>query len=134
MVDPSTALPTALATRFRVARRLRSAGVADTFLVHDVRDARASVLHLLPVFPNPLATARFVREMGIGIQALSEPHPNILAVLEAGEADGVPWYATPLVEKEWLADRLARESRLPLDGALRIVRDVAHGLAYAHQR
>ena len=134
MVDSSTALPAALATRFRVERRLHTGGVADTYLVHDVRDACETVLHLLPIFPNPLATARFVREMGIGIQLLSDPHPNILRVLEAGEADGVPWYVTPLVDGEWLGDRLRREPPLPLDAALRITHDVARGLAHAHQR
>src|SRR5213595_4205268 len=54
--------------------------------------------------------------------------------LDSGEAAGLLYYVTPYVEGKTLRDRLQRDTRLPLDEALQIVREVADALEYAHQR
>ncbi|HEX6104462.1 MAG TPA: protein kinase [Gemmatimonadales bacterium] len=44
------------------------------------------------------------------------------------------WYAMPYVDGESLRARLGREKQLPLAEALRIARNVAAALSYAHGR
>ncbi|HXY18392.1 MAG TPA: protein kinase, partial [Gemmatimonadales bacterium] len=60
-------------------------------------------------------------------------HPHILSLFDSGEADGLVYYVMPFVEGESLRDRLNRERQLPVDDAVRIAREVADALDYAHQ-
>ena len=61
-------------------------------------------------------------------------HPHILPLHDSGEAGGHLFYVMPFVEGETLRDRLTRESLLPIDEALRIAREVAGALDYAHRQ
>src|SRR5262249_55930023 len=60
-------------------------------------------------------------------------HPNIVPVIAAGEAGGLPYFTMPMVEGESLRARLARTGELPIPEITRILRDVALALAYAHE-
>ena len=60
-------------------------------------------------------------------------HPHILPLLDSGGADGLLYYVMPLVTGETLRTRLDREKQLPIDDAIRIAREVADALAYAHE-
>ena len=57
--------------------------------------------------------------------------------MKVDEADGGvttrPYYVMPYVEGESLRERLTRERRLPLEDALRITREIAEALDYAHR-
>src|SRR3989449_3418260 len=57
----------------------------------------------------------------------------ILPLLDSGRADEFLYYVTPYVEGESLRSRLNREKQLPVDEALRLSRDVAGALDYAHR-
>src|SRR5207302_113024 len=59
-------------------------------------------------------------------------HPHILPLHDSGEAAGFLFYVMPYIEGESLRDRLEREGPLPLEEALRITREVASALSYAH--
>jgi hypothetical protein len=59
-------------------------------------------------------------------------HPHILPLHDSGEVDGTVFYVMPFVDGESLRDSLAREKQLPIDDALRIAREVADALHYAH--
>src|SRR5207244_11386556 len=59
-------------------------------------------------------------------------HPRILALHYSGQAGGSLYYLMPYIEGESLRDRLEREGPLPLEDALRITREVASALSYAH--
>jgi serine/threonine-protein kinase len=61
-------------------------------------------------------------------------HPNIVTVFDAGEEHGVPYIAMELVEGESLAQRLRRAGKLAVEEASSIARQVAAGLAYAHEK
>ncbi|HEX5635269.1 MAG TPA: protein kinase, partial [Gemmatimonadales bacterium] len=61
-------------------------------------------------------------------------HPHILPLFDSGEFDGMLYYVMPFVEGESLRDRLAREKQLPIPEAVRIAREVADALDYAHRR
>jgi serine/threonine protein kinase len=60
-------------------------------------------------------------------------HPNVIPIYAIGEDRGVPYLAMPLLKGELLEARLNRERRLPVRDAVRITREVAEGLAAAHQ-
>src|SRR6185503_14703539 len=60
-------------------------------------------------------------------------HPHIVPLLSAGEMDGVPYFTMPFVTGESLRARLARHGELPISESLRLLREIASALAYAHQ-
>ena len=57
-----------------------------------------------------------------------------MPVLTSGEAAGLPYFTMPYVEGESLRVRLARSGELPVNEVVRILRDVASALAYAHEQ
>jgi hypothetical protein len=61
-------------------------------------------------------------------------HPNVIPIYAVGEDRGVPYLAMPLLKGELLEARLNRERRLAVRDAVRIAREVAEGLAAAHER
>jgi serine/threonine-protein kinase len=61
-------------------------------------------------------------------------HPQIVPLLSAGDADGLPYYLMPYVDGEGLRDRISREGKLPIRDVVAILRDVAKALAFAHSR
>jgi serine/threonine-protein kinase len=77
-----------------------------------------------------LGQDRFLREIRMAARL---QHPNILPVYESGVADGVPYYVMPFVEGQSLRERMTR-GRLPVEEALRITREVADALSFAHAR
>jgi len=52
---------------------------------------------------------------------------------DSGAANGVVFCVMPFVEGESLRDRLQREKQLGVDDAIRIAREVADALDYAHR-
>jgi serine/threonine-protein kinase len=78
-----------------------------------------------------MRTERFLREIRI---AAHLTHPHIVSVHDSGEAAGCVYYVMPYVEGESLRQRLEREGPLPLADTLRIARQVADALAFAHER
>jgi tRNA A-37 threonylcarbamoyl transferase component Bud32/tetratricopeptide (TPR) repeat protein len=123
-------LQAAVAERYVILRELGRGGTAHVYLAHDVRHERDVALKVLrPDIAASLGTERFLREIRI-VAALQ--HPHILPLHDSGTADGLLYYVMPFVEGETLRGRLAREKQLPLADALRIAREVADALGYAH--
>src|SRR4029077_18507809 len=60
-------------------------------------------------------------------------HPHILTVHDSGETAGQLWFTMPFVEGESLRDRLRRERQLAVEDAVRIAREAAPALQYAHE-
>ncbi|MBP7551178.1 MAG: protein kinase, partial [Gemmatimonadaceae bacterium] len=123
-------LRAALAGRYDIEREQGRGGMAIVFRARDLRhDRTVAVKVLLPELGEALGAERFLREVRITAKL---SHPHILPLLDSGEADGLLFYVMPFVEGESLRDRLAREGELPVDDALRITREVADALGYAH--
>ena len=74
---------------------------------------------------------RFHREAA-SIARLS--HPNIVPLHFAGQQGDLVYLAMQYVEGETLADRVAREGRLPISEVVKILREVASALDLAHRR
>src|SRR5689334_24239021 len=105
--------------------------MATVYLAHDVRHDRPVALKVLhPELAHALGPERFQREIKLAARL---QHPHILTVLDSGEAAGQLWFTMPFVEGESLRDRLSREKQLPVDEALRIARETALALDYAHR-
>src|SRR5687767_9066607 len=106
--------------------------MARVFVATDPALGRQVVVKVLPPeTAEGMSAERFTREIRLAA-ALQDPH--IVPVLTAGQtADGLPYFTMPFIDGESLRERMAR-GRLPLDEALRILRDVAEALEYAHAR
>jgi serine/threonine-protein kinase len=132
VTDAVERLRTALADRYAIERELGQGGMATVYLAQDRKLGRAVALKVLrPELAASLGGERFLREIEI---AAKLAHPHILALFDCGEAEGLLYYTMPFVEGETLRDRLIREKQLPLEDALRITREVADALGYAHSR
>lgn len=124
-------LRTALIGRYTIERTLSRGTTALVYLAQDLKHDRPVALKVLrPEFGAILGSEGFLREVRITARL---HHPHILPLLDSGDADGFVYYVMPLAEGESLRDRLEREKRLPLEEALRIAREVADALSYAHQ-
>ena len=105
--------------------------MATVYLAQDLRHDRPVALKVLhPELAATLGAERFLREIRLAARL---QHPHILTVLDSGEAAGQLWFTMPFVEGESLRDRLRREKQLPVDDALRIAREAARALDYAHR-
>ena len=105
--------------------------MATVYLAHDLRHDRPVALKLLhPEIAAVLGSERFQQEI---LLAARLQHPHILSVHDSGEAAGELWFTMPFVEGETLRDRLEREHQLPVEDALRIARETAEALDYAHR-
>jgi serine/threonine protein kinase len=125
-------LTTAIADRYRITRELGVGGMATVHLAHDIRHERdVAIKVLLPDLAAALGAERFLAEIRTTAKL---QHPHILPLLDSGAADGFLYYVMPLVTGESLRQRLERERQLPIDDAVRITREVAAALDYAHRQ
>jgi hypothetical protein len=130
MTDPIERLRVALADRYNVDREIGAGGMARVYRAEDLRHRRMVAVKVLRQdLAAALGPGRFLREISI---AAGLNHPHIVALYDSGEATGLLFYVMPLVEGESLRERLAREGMLPIADAVRILRDTADALAYAH--
>ena len=126
-------LQSALGPGYTVERELGSGGMATVYLARDAKHQRQVALKVLhPDLAVSLGPERFRREITTAAQL---QHPHILGVYDSGETTtGQLSFTMPYVEGESLRDRLRREGQLPVGDAIRITREVASALAYAHGR
>ncbi len=125
-------LQAALGDSFRIERELGGGGMSRVFLAEESRLGRRVVIKLLPPeAAEGIPADRFEREVKV---AASLQHPHVVPVLSAGVSDGLLYYIMPYIDGESLAARLARVGALPVGEAIRIIRDIADALAYAHGR
>ncbi len=131
MADPYEQLRSTLADRYRIERALGHGGMATVFLAEDLKHHRPVAVKVLrPELTALLGPDRFLREIEIAARL---QHPHILTLLDSGAAGGLLYYVMPFVEGQSLRERLDRERQLPVDDALRIAREVASALDYAHR-
>ncbi len=106
--------------------------MATVHLAEDMKHRRPVAVKILHAhLAAHMGTERFLREIEIAAQL---SHPHILTLIDSGATEGSLYFVMPYVEGESLRQRLDRERALPLDAALRIAREVASALGYAHAR
>lgn len=159
--DAVSSLAAALSEHYRIERLLGDGGMATVYLAHDLKHDRPVALKLLKAeLAHAVGPERFAREIKLAARL---QHPHVLTVLDSGKVSIVPqapaadqhpdtgaaraasddprsttpttllYFTMPYVEGESLRDRLDREKQLPVDDAVRIAREVALALEYAHE-
>jgi len=124
-------LAAALADRYRLERELGQGGMATVYLAADLKhDRKVAIKVLKPELAAVLGAERFVQEIKT---TAALQHPHILPLFDSGQADSFLYYVMPYVEGETLRNRLDREKQLTIEEAVRITRDVADALDYAHR-
>lgn len=122
----------ALGHAYRIDREIGGGGMSRVFLAHEGSLARDVVVKVLREdIAEGLSRERFRREI---LTSANLQHPNIVGVIAAGDAEGLPYFVMPFVEGESLRARLTSERALSVPMTVSILRDVARALAFAHER
>jgi serine/threonine-protein kinase len=125
-------LRSALGEEYIVERELGRGGMATVYLARDLRHDRPVALKVLhPELAAVIGAERFLNEIRV---TANLQHPHILPLFDSGHSDQLLYYVMPFVAGESLRARLARETQLPVDDAVRIAREVASALDYAHRQ
>lgn len=105
--------------------------MSRVFLAEDVEHGREIVVKVVPSdLAGQVNVERFRREIKV---AAKLQHPCIVPVLSSGDASGLPYYTMPFVEGESLRAKMSRERGLSVHESMRILRDIAGAVAYAHE-
>ncbi|MFL5505688.1 MAG: serine/threonine-protein kinase, partial [Gemmatimonadales bacterium] len=132
MSTPVDRLGVALSDRYRLERELGQGGMATVYLAQDLKhDRQVAIKVLRPELAAVIGAERFVSEIKT---TANLQHPHILPLHDSGEADSFLFYVMPFIEGETLRDRLTRDKQLPIPEAVRITKEVASALEYAHKR
>jgi eukaryotic-like serine/threonine-protein kinase len=132
MPDARSQLQSSLGDDYTVERELGGGGMSRVYLVEDTRLHRRIVVKVLPPeMAAEVSVMRFSREIALAARL---QHPHIVPLLDTGETDGLPYYSMPFVDGETLRQRLARGGELPIVEAVRLLREIASALAYAHDK
>ncbi|MEZ4586086.1 MAG: serine/threonine-protein kinase [Gemmatimonadales bacterium] len=125
-------LVTALDGRYRFEEPVGQGGMATVYLAEDLRHRRRVAVKVLrPDLSATLGGERFLREIEIAARL---NHPNIVMLIDSGEAAGVLYYVMPFIEGESLRMRLIRKGRLDAEEVIQVSTQVADALAYAHSQ
>jgi serine/threonine-protein kinase len=124
-------LAAALADRYRIERELGAGGMATVYLAADLKhDRKVAIKVLKPELAAVLGAERFIVEIKT---TAALQHPHILPLFDSGEAGGFLYYVMPYIEGETIREKLNRETQFGVDEAVRITREVADALDYAHR-
>jgi serine/threonine protein kinase len=122
----------ALGSAYVIERELGGGGMSRVFLALETALNRRVVVKVLPAeMAASVSIERFKREIALAAR-LQNPH--IVPLLSAGDIDGLPYFTMPFVEGESLRARLTRGGELPVPEGLRLLREVASALDYAHAK
>ena len=126
------ALQQVVAGRYSLERELGRGGMGIVFLARDVALDRPVAIKLLPpsLAMHQELHDRFLREART---AAKLSHPNIVSVHAVEEHDDLAFFVMGFVDGETLGERVRRKGPLPLSQAVRVIREAAWALAYAHR-
>jgi serine/threonine-protein kinase len=118
--------------RYELEELVGSGGMSSVYKAHDTLLERAVALKILHEhhLDDNEYVERFRREARTVAQL---SHPNIVTVIDRGDADGQPFIVFEYVDGKTLDKVLARRGALPVDQALEIAIACARGLAFAHK-
>lgn len=118
--------------RYEIVAFVGRGGMGEVFHARDTELGRDVAVKVLPkeTAQDASRLSRFKREAR-AVAQLS--HPNILAIHDFGDDDGVSYSVTELLDGSDLRQRLQGHP-LPISKVLRIGREIAKGLAAAHTK
>ena len=128
--DLRAQLQAALGAAYAIERELGGGGMSRVFLATETGLTRSVVVKILtPELAAEVSAERFAREVKLAARL---QQANIVPLLNAGNANGLPWYSMPFVRGESLRAKLSSGTPVPVTDAVHILRDVARALAFAH--
>lgn len=118
---------------YEILSTLAAGGMGEVYRAGDTRLGREVAVKVLPerLSRDPSALDRFEREAK-ALAALS--HPNIVAVYDIGQMQGITFVVMELLEGETLSSRLEKGGALCWQEALPIAMAIADGLSGAHSK
>lgn len=135
-LDPR--LTSALSDRYRLERELGAGGMATVYLAQDLKhDRKVAIKVLRPELAVVIGADRFLSEIRTTARL---QHPHIVPLFDSGSIglDGpsaplsLLFYVMPYLDGESLRQRMSREPALSTEESVRLVREVADALGYAH--
>ena len=116
---------------YRIVAEAGRGGMASVYKAHQAALARYVAIKVLPDFfaTEPGFRERFQQE-AVAVAQLR--HPNILAIFDYGDTDGLTYIVTEFVDGGTLAEQMGKP--LPLEYAVEILNPIAGALDYAHRR
>src|ERR1700756_3769095 len=121
-----------IAGRYELEELIDRGGMSSVYRGHDrMLERKVALKVLLPHFGEDAEYVERFRREARAVAKLS--HPNIVTVIDRGEADGHQFIVFEHVEGENLKELVQRTGRLPVRRALELVLPVAQGLAVAHE-
>ncbi|MDW8242668.1 MAG: protein kinase [Thermogemmata sp.] len=117
---------------YHIRTILGRGGMGYVFLAHDTHLDRQVALKVLrpDLAARRQAKERFLREARLAARLKSE---HIITIYQVGEENGIPFLAMELLQGCTLYSLLEQEGRIGLERAVRIARQIAQGLAVAHE-
>ena len=129
MAELRVKLQETLGDAYVIERELGGAGMARVFAATEAALGRRVVFKVIaPEVAEGMSVERFAREVRLAARL---QQANIVPLLTAGNARGIPYYTMPFVDGQSLRERI-KSGPIPLQEAVGILRDVARALAYAH--
>jgi eukaryotic-like serine/threonine-protein kinase len=124
---------TVLSGRYRLEAKLGSGGMSTVYLARDeTLDRQVAVKVMHREMSEQADQLQRFRGEARAVAKLS--HPNVVAVIDAGEDGGHPYIVFEYVEGETLKQRIARLGALEVQEAVAYAIEVAGGLTVAHSR
>ena len=131
LADLRHTLESSLGDSYSFERELGGGGMSRVFVAMDRTLERQVVVKVLkPDLSVGVSFDRFRREIQL---AAKLQHPHIVPLLASGEVAGTPYFTMPFIEGESLRARIARDKEVPVGETVRLLRQVAAALSYAHK-
>ena len=118
-------------SRYAVEKTLGKGGMATVELAEDTELRRKVAVKRLAasLVADDVLQKRFFREARMAARL---SHPNLVAVYDVGEEDGLPYIVMEYVEGETVADLIARTGPMQPERAVELLLQVCAGLEHAH--
>ncbi len=120
-----------LGMRYRIVEKVAKGGMATVYVAHDMRLDRIVAVKVMhqDLDEEGNFAERFVRE---GRSAAKLSHPNVVAVYDQDEDDGVAFLAMEYIEGHTLRDTIASQAPLGAAKALAYIEPILSAMTAAH--
>ena len=126
------AIESRLGTGWSIAGELGTGATSRVYLAKRESDGQRMVVKLMKSGAAANERAQhFLLEMQI-LQKMC--HPNVVPITDAGEAQGILYFAMPFIDGETMRQRLSRDGAFPLADAVRTALDLANALGHVHSQ
>ena len=130
MSDLREQLQSSLGAAYTLERELGGGGMSRVWVAVETALGRPVVVKVIaPELTEGLSAERFAREVRLAARL---QQANVVPVLTAGDAAGLPYYTMPYVRGESLRARMASGTPPSVGERVSLLRDIARALAYAH--